>query len=65
MSRRSTLMLVIGVLLVLWGLVWIGQGLGIVPGSFMTGDPAWAAAGGVIGLLGIALIVRARRRPAA
>jgi hypothetical protein len=58
-------MLVIGVLLVLWGLVWIGQGLGIVPGSFMTGDPAWAAAGGVIGLLGIALIVRARRRPAA
>jgi hypothetical protein len=27
------------------GLVWIGQGAGAIPGSFMSGDPFWAAAG--------------------
>jgi len=25
--------------------VWIGQGVGLLPGSFMTGDAFWAAAG--------------------
>jgi hypothetical protein len=27
------------------GLVFIGQGLGIIPGSVMTGDLFWAAVG--------------------
>ena len=31
------------------GLVWIGQGLGILRGSsFMVGDPTWAAIGGIL-----------------
>jgi hypothetical protein len=39
--------LLLGLLLVLVGLVWIGQGIGLIGSSFMSGDPAWA----VIGLL--------------
>jgi hypothetical protein len=27
------------------GLVWVGQGVGAIPGSFMTGDSFWAVAG--------------------
>lgn len=39
------LRLVVAVLLGVVGLVWVGQGLGFLPGSFMTGDRSWAAAG--------------------
>ena len=35
-------------LLIATGLVWIGQGTGVLRGtSFMTGDPFWAWLGGV------------------
>ena len=35
------------------GLVWIGQGLGILRGSsFMVGDPTWAVTGAVLVALG-------------
>lgn len=34
------------------GLVWVGQGFGLIPGSFMTGDVFWAVAG--IALIGAA-----------
>jgi hypothetical protein len=44
------------------GLIWIGQGLGLLQGrSFMVGDPRWALAGGVFVGLGATMIVRARR----
>jgi hypothetical protein len=39
------LRLVVAVVLGVVGSVWIGQGLGLVPGSFMTGDRFWAFAG--------------------
>ena len=32
---------VVGVLILLVGLVWVGQGLGYIKGSFMTGDMKW------------------------
>jgi hypothetical protein len=35
----------VGGALIVTGGVWIGQGLGYIPGSFMTGDPFWAFAG--------------------
>jgi hypothetical protein len=48
MSRwRGWPRLLIGALLIVVGAVWLGQGLGLIPGSFMTSDPAWAVAGGV------------------
>jgi hypothetical protein len=30
------------------GLVWLLQGLGVLPGSFMSGDPMWGVAGVVV-----------------
>ena len=58
--------LVIGVLLCLVGLVWIGQGVGTIHGSFMTGHAIWAVIGAVVFAIGIALLsgaARARRTP--
>ncbi|MBI3746771.1 MAG: hypothetical protein HY264_09695 [Chloroflexi bacterium] len=61
--RRSPLRLVLAAALTLAGLVWIGQGLGILTagGSFMIGDPRWAVIGAVFAVLGILLAWRARR----
>jgi hypothetical protein len=36
------------ILLGLMGLVFLGQGLGLIPGSFMTGDPFWAVVGAIL-----------------
>jgi hypothetical protein len=54
---------VIGVLLILIGLVWIGQGFGFVRGSFMTGTMMWAWIGIVVAIVGAALAVLGIRRP--
>ena len=62
MNRQSGLLLVVGLLLCAAGVVWIGQGLGFIPGSFMTGDPFWAAAGGVALVVGVVLAASAIRR---
>jgi predicted Co/Zn/Cd cation transporter (cation efflux family) len=49
-------------LLVAVGLVWIGQGLGLLSGSsFMVGDGRWAAAGLVAVVIGAAIAISARR----
>ena len=53
---------VVGALLVLGGLVWILQGLNVLPGSFMTGDPRWAWRGAGVLVVGVALIVISRRK---
>jgi hypothetical protein len=29
-------------------LLWLGQGLGLIPGSFMTGSAFWAVVGGLL-----------------
>lgn len=36
------------VLLLVMGLVWIGQGADLIKGSFMTGDPKWAVIGAIL-----------------
>jgi hypothetical protein len=53
---------VLGVLLILIGLVWIGQGLGYVKGSFMTGALLWAWIGAGTALAGAALVSLAAHR---
>ena len=63
MSGQSRVLLVVGLLLAAAGVVWIGQGLGLIPGSFMSGDPFWAAAGGVALVVGVVLAATAVRRP--
>jgi uncharacterized membrane protein HdeD (DUF308 family) len=57
------LLTILGALAVLLGVVWILQGLNVLPGSFMTGDMKWAVYGAILALVGIAAIVWARRRP--
>ena len=55
--------LIAGSLLLLVGLVWIGQGLGLLRGSsFMVDDMRWAVAGAVAVVIGAVLLVGARRR---
>ena len=46
---------IIAVLLILSGLVWILQGVNILPGSFMTGDPQWAINGAITAAIGAGL----------
>jgi hypothetical protein len=53
--------LVLAAVLALVGLVWIGQGLGFIGGSFMTGSLLWAAIGTAL-LVGAALLVAGERR---
>ena len=45
----------LGVLVVLIGAVFAGQGLGYIPGSFMTNDPHWFWIGSVMIVVGLAL----------
>ncbi len=52
---------VLGVVLVLVGLLWTGQGLGWIGGSPMTGVTLWAVVGPVVALVGVAVAVRAGR----
>ena len=54
---------VVAVLLGLAGLVWLGQGLGIFPGSFMSGSTTWAVIGAACIVAALAIgTVEVRRR---
>ena len=46
----------IGVLVLLAGAVFAGQGLGYIPGSFMTGDMHWFWIGGAMVVVGLAVV---------
>jgi hypothetical protein len=54
---------VISVLFLLIGIGFAGQGLGFIPGSYMTGRSEWAAIGGIMvagGVLGLWWLSRPR-----
>ena len=53
---------VLGGLLVLFGVTWFFQGIGVLPGSFMSGQPRWAVYGGCAAAAGLALLVSVNRR---
>ena len=58
------LIMVIAVLAVLMGLLWIGQGLGIImwpASSFMLADRLWAYNGAILAAVGLLVIVLLRR----
>jgi hypothetical protein len=44
-------------MLILGGSVFFLQGINILPGSFMTGDPQWAVIGSILIVVGIGLFV--------
>lgn len=52
----------IGALLALVGIVWILQGVDVLPGSFMTGRIEWAIYGTLALVAGLGLLWDARRR---
>lgn len=53
---------VFSALLLLTGLVFFLQGINVLPGSYMTGDPQWAINGGIIMAVAIGLFYWAGRR---
>jgi uncharacterized membrane protein HdeD (DUF308 family) len=61
-APMRTVGIVLGILMIFGGGVWILQGINLLPGSFMTGDPRWALRGLVLALLGVVLLVIAIRR---
>lgn len=55
-------LLVVGILLDLIGTIWLLQGINLLPGSFMTGQPFWAGAGIACMIVGMGLVILAIRR---
>jgi hypothetical protein len=62
-------LMIVGVLALLAGIVWAGQGLGYItympPGmhpSFMLGDKHWVYYGAATAVIGLLIIMFARRR---
>ena len=59
-----TTFLIVGIFAVLMGLLWVGQGTGIVrwpASSFMVDQSPWIWRGALLALVGLVLIWRARR----
>jgi hypothetical protein len=53
---------IIAILVILAGGVFFLQGINVLPGSFMTGDPQWAINGGIMILVALGLLLWANRR---
>jgi hypothetical protein len=51
----------VGTLLVIFGVLFGLQGLGLIGGSTMSGKTAWAVIGPLIALVGVGLVVVGRR----
>jgi uncharacterized membrane protein YidH (DUF202 family) len=60
--RRETL-ITVGVIALILGGIWTGQGMNLIPGSFMTGSRMWLSIGLILVVVGIILIVLGLRRP--
>ncbi len=59
-------LLIVGGLMILTGGVWLLQGIGVLPGSFMTGQTFWAIMGAAFLAVGGSLVLagfRPNRRP--
>jgi hypothetical protein len=52
-----------GALLVVTGVVWIGQGLNLIQGSSMTGSAFWAIVGALCVVAGLVLLGWPWRQP--
>jgi uncharacterized membrane protein len=59
-----TMILLVGILALAIGLLWVGQGTGVVPwpqSSFMISQIQWAYYGACLAIVGVVLIWRSRR----
>ncbi len=63
-SRVGRIALIaIGLIAVIIGGVFAGQGMNLIPGSFMTGNRMWLSIGLIVAGVGIILLVFGLRRP--
>ncbi len=51
----------LGLLLILVGVIWIGQGVGIIGGSFMTGQALWLWIGVACAVAGAVMVFSSLR----
>lgn len=58
----KTVLNLISILLILAGGTFFLQGINLLPGSFMTGDPQWAINGGIMIAVALVLMLWANRR---
>ena len=61
----KTAFLIIGVAAMFMGLLWIGQGTGLVhrpASSFMIDERSWVTRGGILAVVGLVLILIATTR---
>lgn len=56
------IVVIIGVVVALFGLLWALQGFGVVGGSPMSNTTTWSIIGPITALVGIAIAVAAARR---
>ena len=54
--------LIVGVLAILAGAVWTLQGIGVIPGSFMSSNTTWVVIGLVTAVVGVGLVAWSRRQ---
>ena len=52
---------VVGAVISLLGIVWILQGINVLPGSFMTGQIKWAYYGAIALVAGCVMLFAAKR----
>ncbi|MFS0735586.1 hypothetical protein ABC347_00910 [Sphingomonas sp. 1P06PA] len=65
MRDRRTLLQIIGVAALLVGLLWMGQGFGLIrwpESSFMIAQRPWATRGTLLAIVGAVCLLIARRR---
>lgn len=61
----KTMLLVVGVVAMFMGLLWIGQGTGLVhwpASSFMIDQRPWILRGGILAVVGLIFVLVATRR---
>jgi len=59
---RRVIVVILGVVVALFGLLWALQGFGVVGGSPMSNTTTWSIIGPITALVGIAIAVGAARR---
>jgi hypothetical protein len=61
----KTVLFILGLVAILVGLLWVGQGAGLVhwpASSFMIDQRPWVTRGAILAIVGLVLILLSRRR---
>ena len=56
---------IVAILLMALGIIWILQGVNVLPGSFMTGQIQWAYRGGIAFVAGVVMLLLTMRKRSA